>query len=261
MNATILLIDDNDDILEFLSEVHSDRYNLHVARNVEGALGILADYAVDLIITDIVMPGKNGFEFCQNIKTKIEYCHIPVILLTSKNTYKAQIDGLQVGADAYIQKPFSPEFLQLQIDNLLNNRRKCRSHWANSPFQDYRVLAHSKSDILFLERLESYIRKNLMDVNMCVATLANHMNTSRPTFYRRLTSLSSLSPKELIDLTRIKKATELIAANQYTMFEISKLVGYNSQTVFVNNFHKHHNMSPVAYQASLVRRTIESTRV
>jgi len=255
MDATLLLIDDNEDILDFLSDVLGESYRLHLAADGESALKILDDHMIHLIISDVMMPGIDGFELCRIIKSKVEFCHIPIILLTAKNTYKAKISGLENGADAYIQKPFSPEFLQLQVSNLLKNRLKIKDHFANSPFEDVRVMAQSKTDEIFLKKLDEYVRKNIKDINLDIDKLAEHMNMSRPTFYRKIKSLSSLSPKELIDMTRIKKAAELISQNEYTMFEITKLTGFSSQTVFGKNFQRHFKMSPVEYQATLLKRS------
>lgn len=253
MTDSILIIDDNEDILEFLSEVLGDTYKLHLACNGEVAQDILDAEIVDLIISDIMMPGIDGFELCRLIKSNIEYCHIPVVLLTSKNTYKAHIDSLEVGADVYIQKPFSPELLQVQIANLLKNRLKIKDHFASSPFEDVRVMAHSKTDEAFLKKLDEYIRKNIKDPNIDIDQLAEHMNMSRPTFYRKIKSLSSLSPKELIDITRLKKATRLIAQNEFTLFEIAKMVGYSSQSLFNKNFQRYFNVSPMEYINSLYK--------
>ncbi|MVN91252.1 response regulator transcription factor [Mucilaginibacter aquatilis] len=251
MSDTILIIDDNVDILEFLSEVLSDTYTLHLAPNGEVAQSILATEMISLIISDIMMPGIDGFELCRLVKSNVDYCHIPIILLTSKNTYSAHIEGLEVGADAYIQKPFSPELLQHQIANLLKNRLKIKDHFASSPFEDVRVMAHSKTDEAFLKKLDEYIRKNLKDTNMDIDKLSDHMNMSRPTFYRKVKSISSLSPKELIDLTRLKKAAKLIAQNEFTLFEIAKSVGYSSQSLFTRNFQKYFKVTPLEYINSL----------
>lgn len=251
MTDSILIIDDNEDILEFLSEVLGDSYKLHLAANGEIAQNILDTEIVDLIISDIMMPGIDGFELCRLIKSNVEYCHIPVVLLTAKNTYQAHIDSLEVGADVYIQKPFSPELLQLQIANLLKNRLKIKDHFASSPFEDVRVMAHSKTDEAFLKKLDEYIRKNIKAPNIDIDQLAEHMNMSRPTFYRKIKSLSSLSPKELIDITRLKKATRLMAQNEFTLFEIAKMVGYGSQSLFNKNFQRYFNLSPLEYIHSI----------
>jgi DNA-binding response OmpR family regulator len=258
MTDSILIIDDNEDMLEFLSVVLGDTaqapYKLHLALNGEIAQTILDSEVINLIISDIMMPGIDGFELCRRIKSNVEYCHIPIILLTSKNTYKAHIEGLEVGADAYIQKPFSSELLQVQIANLLKNRRKIKDHFASSPFDDVGVMAHSKTDEAFLKKLDEYIRLNIKDPNIDIDMLAEHMYMSRTTFYRKIKSLSSLSPKELIDITRLKTAASLIAENEFSLYEISKKVGYSSQSLFSRNFQKYFKMSPVEYFQSLPRK-------
>jgi DNA-binding response OmpR family regulator len=253
MTESILIIDDNEDILEFLSVVLRDSYQLHLATNGEIAQAVLDKEIIHLIISDIMMPGIDGFELCRLIKSNVEYCHIPIILLTSKNTYKAHIEGLEVGADAYIQKPFSSEFLQVQIANLLKNRRKIKDHFASSPFEDVRIMAHSKTDEAFLKKLDEYIRTNIKDPNIDIDMLAGHMFMSRTTLYRKIKSLSSLSPKELIDITRLKKAADLIARNEFSLYEISKMIGYSSQSLFSRNFQKYFKMSPIEYSDSLPR--------
>lgn len=253
MAVTLLIIDDNVEILEFLSLVFSDNYKVYVAEDASAALTILDNEMVDLIISDIMMPGINGFEMCRSIKSNMAYCHIPVILLTSKNTYKAHIEGLEVGADAYVQKPFDDEFLQLQVENLLNNRSKVKEHFASSPFEDVRVVACSKNDEIFLKKLDEYIRGNIRDPHLDVDQLAAHMNMSRPTFYRKVKSLSSLSPKELVDITRLKKAARMIADGELSLAKITEMVGYNSQRHFNRIFLKYFKMSPLDYLRSLPR--------
>lgn len=255
MTESILIIDDNEDILEFLSVVLGDTYKLYLAVNGEIAQTILDKEIIHLIVSDIMMPGIDGFELCALIKSTVEYCHIPIILLTSKNTYKARIEGLEVGADAYIQKPFSSELLQVQIANLLKNRRKIKDHFASSPFEDVRVMAHSKTDEAFLKKLDEYIKENLKNPNIDIDMLADHMFMSRSTLYRKVKSLSSLSPKELIDITRLKKAAGLIAENEFTFYEISKMVGYTSQSLFSRNFQKYFKVSPIEYFNSLPRES------
>ncbi len=253
MKHKILIVDDNEDILEFLAQVLGDLYELYTAENGEDARQILDVQLIDLVVSDIMMPGIDGFELCKQIKSNVDYCHIPVVLLTAKNSYDAHIEGLEVGADLYIQKPFSPELLQLQIANLLGNRLKIKMHFASSPFEDVRVMAHSKTDEAFLKKLDSYIRKNLDDTALSIDQLADHMHMSRPTFYRKIKSISDLTPKELIDLTRLKKATKLIAQNEFTMSEIAKMVGYSSQSLFNKNFQRYFNVSPQGYMNSLAK--------
>lgn len=254
MNESILIIDDNTEILELLSEILEDTYTLFTAESGEIAQGILDSEIIHLIISDVMMPGIDGFELCKLLKSNVNYCHIPIILLTSKNTFNSQIEGLENGADAYIQKPFSQILLCTQIANLLKNRVKIKDHFASSPFEDVRVMAHSKTDEIFLKKLDDYIRKNIKETHLDVDQLAYHMHMSRPTFYRKIKFLSSLSPKELIDITRLKKAASLIAENQFSLNEIASMVGYSSQSVFNKNFQRYFNVAPREYLNSLDKK-------
>ena len=251
MADSILIIDDHQDLLALLDDILGEDYKVHLAEDAEGALTILDNEIIHLIISDVMMPGMNGFELCRTIKSNIDYCHIPIILLTSRNGIHDHIEGLENGADAYIPKPFSEDLLKIQVAGLLLNRSKIKDHFASSPFADVRVMAHSKADEAFLKRLDEHISNNIKNPNFDMHSLADHMHMSRPTFYRKVKAISSLTPKELIDITRLKKAASLISENRYSLYEIGTLVGYSSQSLFSRNFQKYFGMSALEYINSL----------
>ena len=157
MKPIILLVDDNPEILDFISDDLSDKYAVIKAYNGQEALDMIEIENIQLIISDVMMPGIDGFELCKKIKTNFDYSHIPIILLTAKNTLQSKIEGLEVGADAYIEKPFSPEHLQVQIANLLINRNKIKDHFASSPLAHIKTMAYSKPDESFLDKLNAVI--------------------------------------------------------------------------------------------------------
>src|SRR3569832_1665862 len=163
MKPVILLVDDNEEILEFLEHELNEKYTVIKALNGQEALDVLKGEAIQLIICDVMMPVMNGFELCRIIKTSFDYSHIPVILLTARNTLQAKIEGLELGADAYIEKPFSPEFLQVQIANLLANRAKIKEYFASSPLVHIKSMAYSRADEHFLEKLNEAIHHNMED--------------------------------------------------------------------------------------------------
>lgn len=247
MNPVILLVDDHEDILEFISNDLSDKYTVLTALNGKQALDILNAGSVHLVISDVMMPLMDGFQLCREIKTNIDFSHIPVILLTAKNTLQSKIEGLEHGADAYIEKPFSPEYLQVQIANLLFNRNKIKEHFANSPLVHIKSMAHSKADEEFLEELNNIIYANIENASLDVEQLARKMNMSRPTFYRKIKLVSDLTPNELINLARLKKAAELLAEGNYKIYEVAEMVGYNSQTNFGRSFLKQFGITPRDY--------------
>ena len=247
MKPLLLLVDDNEEILEFLEHELNEKYTIIKAFNGQEALEILKENAVQLVISDVMMPVMDGFELCRIIKTNFDYSHIPVILLTAKNTLQSKIEGLELGADAYIEKPFSPEYLQVQIANLLTNRNKIKEYFASSPLVHIKSMAYSKADEQFLEKINESIFKNLEDTELDVEKLAKLMNMSKPTLYRKIKSLSDLSPNELINITRLKKAAELLVEGNYKIYEVADMVGYASQTNFGRNFLKQFGMTPTDY--------------
>ncbi len=247
MNPVILLVDDNEEILDFISDDLSEKYTVLKALNGRQALSVLAEESVQLVVSDVMMPVMDGFELCSNIKSNFEYSHIPVILLTAKNSLQSKIEGLELGADAYIEKPFSPEHLQVQIANLLSNRNKIREYFASTPLAHIRTMAYSRADEQFLEKLNDIIYKKLDNTELHVEHLADTMNMSRATLYRKIKAITDLTPNELINLARLKKAAELLASNDYKIYEVSEMTGFSSQTHFGRSFLKQFGISPSEY--------------
>lgn len=247
MLATILLVDDEEEILDFLERIFRSKYTLFKAENGREALSLLHSENIQLVVSDVMMPELNGFELCKAIKGNFELSHIPVILLTAKNTIQAKVEGLELGADAYIEKPFSKEHLSAQIASLLTNRVMIREYFANSPLIHMKTMAHSKADEHFLEKLHETIDKNLEDTDLDVEKLAKILNITRITLYRKIKATTNLSPIELITVTRLKKAAELLLQGAYRVYEVADMVGFSSQSNFARSFSKQFGMSPTDY--------------
>ncbi|HMH24048.1 MAG TPA: response regulator [Puia sp.] len=250
MLPMILIVDDNEEILEFLERVLSSRYTVLKKENGQEALQVLATEAIQLVISDVMMPVMDGFELCKIIKSNFEYSHIPVILLTAKNTIRSKVQGLELGADAYIEKPFSKDHLLAQIASLLSNRNMIREFFARSPLVHIKSMAHSKADERFLETLNDTICKNIEDPELDVEKLAGIMNMSRITLYRKIKAISDLTPVELINISRLKKAAKLLAEGDYKIYEIAYMVGFSSQSNFARNFLRQFEMTPTEYMNS-----------
>ncbi|RYY38096.1 MAG: response regulator transcription factor [Sphingobacteriaceae bacterium] len=244
MLQSILIIDDNQDILNLVADVLKNSYVIVKSTDAREALTMLSSVSVQLIISDVVMPGMDGFEFCKAVKSSFEHCHIPIILLTAKNTLMSRIEGLELGADAYIDKPFSPRHLKAQVANLISNRNTLKDYFVNSPLVHIKTMATVKADELFLERLNDIIIRNLDNAQLDGGFLADALHMSRPTLYRKVKAISNLTVNELTNLTRLKKAAELLAAGQYRVFEVANITGFNSPNQFNRIFHKQFNMSP-----------------
>ena len=247
--STILVVDDHTEILDFIADDLSEDYTVLKALDGRQAMEALSTAPVQLIVSDVMMPEMDGYELCRLIKSDVEHSHIPIILLTAKNTLQSKIKGLEQGADAYIEKPFSPEHLHAQIHSLLSNRNKIREYFANSPLAHIKTMAHTKADEFFLERLNETIQENMGDIDFDVEQLAEVMHMSRPTLYRKIKAISDLTPNDLINIARLKKAAQLLCEGKYKIYEVSDMVGYSSQTHFGRNFHKQFGISPSEYLA------------
>ncbi|MDO1512182.1 two-component regulator propeller domain-containing protein [Maribacter confluentis] len=243
----ILLVEDSEELLDFVAKELKEEYFVLKASNGEDALNLLIEDNVQLVISDVMMPGINGFTLCKKIKTNLETSHIPVILLTSKSAMSAKMEGLESGADAYIEKPFSIKHLKVHIANLLENRKNIMEHYASSPLAHIRSIANTKTDETFIKKLDEVIYQNMSDSDLNVETLAEIMNMSRSTLYRKIKDISNLSPNELINIARLKKSAELLKSGKYRIFEVAEIVGYNSATSFGRNFQKQFEMTPSDY--------------
>jgi DNA-binding response OmpR family regulator len=247
MRPTLLIVDDNKEILEFVQEILGEEYHIIQLTDARRALDVLATTSIQLVISDVMMPVMDGFELCKMIKSNLEFCHIPVILLTAKNTLMSRIEGLEVGADAYIDKPFSPRHLKVQIVNLITNRNIIRDYFTTSPLVHMKSMAKSRADELFLEQLNDIIVQHLDNQQLNGDFLAEMLNMSRPTLYRKIKTISSLTIHELINLARLKKAAELLAEGNYKVFEVSNITGFSSPSHFNRSFFRQFSMSPTSF--------------
>lgn len=250
---TILLVEDNKEILHYIQKELAAQYYVLTAVNGQEALDIMQNDNVQLVISDIMMPVMDGIQLCKRMKTDIQYSHIPIILLTAKNSINSKIEGLEVGADAYIEKPFDFKHLQAQLDNLLTNRNLMKEYFARSPLTHIKGIAVSKADKDFLERLNKAIYDHITDIDLDVEQLSAMMNMSRPTLYRKIKGLSDLTPNELINLTRLKKGAELLAEGNYKINEVANMIGYSLPTNFSRDFQRQFGVSPSNYVSTLQR--------
>lgn len=251
----ILTVDNEEDILDVLEGIFSSAYTVSRALCAKEALDILATESIQLIISDVMMPEMDGFEFCRLIKSTVEYSHIPVVLLTGKDELDAKIEGLETGADAYIEKPFSVQHLAAQVNSLIANRNLIKRSFVKNPLSHIRSLAISKADSQFLNDVGNIIQENMDNTALNVDFIANTLNMTRMTLYRKIVASTDLTPSELINVTRLKKAIVLMSENQYKLFEIALMVGYADQSSFTRSFQSQYGMSPREYVKALKEDT------
>lgn len=246
----ILLVEDNEEFQSFVANQLKRDYKILKANNGENALQILSEQSVDMIISDVMMPVMDGMTLCKEIKENINYSHVPIILLTAKTGLQSQIDGMKIGADDYIVKPYSIDFLRARIENLIKNRKKIQDYYKQSPESTVDVIAHSKADEEFLKKLVKTIHSRLDEVDLDVDTLALMMNVSRATLYRKLKNTSELTPNDFIRLIRLKKAAELLREKEYRINEIAFIVGFSSPSYFSKCFYKQFGVLPNKFNIS-----------
>ena len=246
----ILVVEDNAEMAQFIAEELSYTYNITIAYNGVEALEQLREQSIQLIISDVMMPVMDGLTLLKAIRKDHQLCHIPSILLTAKCTEQTHMEGLEYGADAYFEKPFSIHLLTKQVANLLDSRNNIRDYYAHSPMVNLKLVAHTKADELFLQRVDDIIQSHIADEKLDVDMIAAKMNLSRPTLYRKINEISAMTPNEWIKITRLRKAAELILQGDLKIYEIAEAVGFNSQSYFSRTFAKHFHMSPTQYAKS-----------
>lgn len=243
----VMVVDDNPEILDFLSKILSEEYFVISASSGEEALLILEKNNIDLIISDVMMEEMDGFELCGKIKTDINISHVPVILLTAKTDTESKIKGLESGADAYIEKPFSPFHLKAQLRNLLKKREKQQKTYASTPLSDLHSAVHNKLDEEFMKKCTDIILNNIEDSEFSVSTLAQELGMSRTSVFTKIKGIIGMTPNDFIKITRLKKACRMMIEGEYRVTEIGFLVGFSSSSYFAKCFQKQFGMLPTEF--------------
>lgn len=241
---TLLVAEDHPEMLQFVVKQLSPLYQVLAASNGAEALKLLEQQTVHLVISDIVMPEMDGLELCDRLKAEVDYSHIPVVLLTAKSTLQAKIDGLKSGADAYIEKPFSVEYLKVCVSNLLSNREKLRAAFAHSPFVPSGTLAVSKAEEAFLKTLNEVVSSQMQDPEFSIDDLAARLNMSRSSLNRKIKGVLDMTPNDYIRLERLKKAAQLLKEGECKVNEICYRVGFNTPSYFTKCFQKQFGILP-----------------
>uniref|UniRef100_UPI004047E681 two-component regulator propeller domain-containing protein n=1 Tax=Mariniflexile sp. TaxID=1979402 RepID=UPI004047E681 len=245
LRPTILVIDDEKDVRSFLYESFKNNYNVLVAADGEEGLRILNENPPQLVISDVMMPKLNGYQVCEKIKSSAEFCHIPVILLTAIGDNIKEIEGLELGADDYIVKPFSIKYLEVRVKTLIENKQRIFEYFSRNSFLPKDSLIASDKDKQFLEKINTSIDKNMANSTFGVEELATDIGMSTSNFFRKLKELTGQAPSVYLRNFRLQKAAELLNANKNlsaadVMFEI----GIESKSYYSSAFKKIHGISP-----------------
>ena len=243
----ILIAEDNEDLRLYIKEIFIENFQILEAENGKYALELAQKNLPDLIISDWMMPQMTGVELCEVIKTNTNTSHIPVIILTSKSSNESKLTGLTTGADDYITKPFNASLLEIRVKNILENRRRLRELFINSPKIKTKEIALNSSDEHFLERAIKIVENNIRNVNLDITFLEDELKMSNMQLYRKLKSLTNLSGIEFIKNIRLKKAIQLLESENYNVAEIAYKVGFNDPSYFSRIFKKQYGKTPSEY--------------
>jgi len=250
--ATILLVDDNDDVRSFISDYLGSSYKILEAKDGQEGLSLTNEHIPDVVIADIIMPEMDGYDLCRKIKTEERTSHIPVILLTAKASGDSTEEGFKHGADYYLIKPFNPKILELRIKNILRARNRVRNRLLNGDvveIQPKEIKALSK-DQAFLKNAISILEENISDSNFGVEELCHEVGLSRTQLYRKLKTLAGQSANEFIRSFRLKRAAQLLSTGGMTISEVTYQVGFNDLQYFRDCFKKQFGSNPSEYVQS-----------
>ena len=246
----IMIVDDNEDIVNFLSDTLADRYDILTAANGREALSLLETYPdVVLIIADWMMPVMDGIELCRELRNQEHTSHISFILLTARTDDASKVKGMDCGADAYIEKPFSVEYLEACIKNQVSMRTMLRRRYSSLPLTPLAAATNNNADNRFLLTMTNLIEEHLSDSNLTVDFLTEQMGISRSSFYSKIKSLTDTTPNELISLMRLKKAAQLLTERKYRINEICYMVGFSNPSYFSKCFARQFGMKPGEFAA------------
>lgn len=249
-DITVLIVEDNEELIKYIILFLEKFYSVLIAKNGIQAIEILKTHNVHLIVSDVMMPEMDGFEFCQHVKSQMETSHIPVILLTALASKENLGWGLEKGADAYISKPFDEHILLYHIKNLLQQRKRLQDSYTQK-FISKKAIDVGSLDNYFLTRINTVIENNLENESFSVDNLATEMGLSRSQLHRKLKQISNHSTSEYITMVKIKNATNLLASKKYNIDEVAFKSGFNSHSYFNKCFKKIHNKSPKEFLKQL----------
>ena len=249
----VLLVEDSDDVRLYIGSLLDERYKLIEARDGAEGLQMAREHIPDLIISDVMMPGMDGMEFCSQIKSDLRTSHIPVILLTARASDDSRIEGLETGADDFLTKPFKARELLVRINNLLEQRKLLRSRFGNQPAEKTGATSFNPVDDKFIAKINGQIGREIDNVKFDTEMLARSLFLSRMQLHRKMLAVTGQSPGEYIRAVRLNRAAELLREDDLSVTQIAYEVGYGSPAQFSRAFSRQFNSSPSEYRSGAVR--------
>lgn len=244
LKERILIIEDNAELRNYLMDYLSDYYKVFEAENGEKGLEVCLNVKPAICIADVMMPVKNGLEFCKALKNDADISHIPVILLTALSDNDDKIKGYSSGADGYLVKPFDPSLLKTRIENIINSRKELKNRFSEEIESQVNTLTHSPIDQSFMEDLTKLIHENMGNSELNTSLLCQSLGMSSSKLYRKIKELTDLAPNEFIRTIRLKKSAQLLRTKKYNVSEVTTLIGFSDPLYFSRCFKKQFGYPP-----------------
>ncbi|NQU85040.1 MAG: response regulator, partial [Mariniphaga sp.] len=244
----IVIVEDNIELRTFLKNILSRIYTCFEASDGNEGWKIIKEIIPDVVISDIIMPNKDGYQMCKQLKENLKTCHIPVILLTAKNAESQIISGYNVGADAYVTKPFDMNLILSQISRLIKNRELIREKYITQNFMVEVTKTNISKDDEFIMSVRAILEENITDSDFNVKKLSAQLNISTTQLYRKLKALTGYSPVEFIRVIKLQKAYNLLNTRNNTVKEVCYLSGFNNLSYFIKCFREHFGITPANYR-------------
>jgi signal transduction histidine kinase/DNA-binding response OmpR family regulator len=239
----VLIVEDNEDIINYLADYLSRHHQVFTANNGNDGYEKAAVIQPDIIVSDVMMPGMYGTDLCSRLKSAIETCHIPIILLTARTSTQHKIQGFEIGADDYLTKPFDQKLLLARINNLIITREKLKDVYGKSIKINPKEITTNSKDKEFLEKAISLVEDNLDNAAFSLDVLADNMNMSRSTFYRKIKALTNEAGDDFVRSIRLKKAAHLLTQH-FSITEIAYTVGFSDPKYFSKSFKQYYGCIP-----------------
>ena len=247
---SMLIVDDSEDMRQFLESNFKDKYQIITAGDGIEALHLLQQHQVSIIISDWMMPRMDGAEFCRRVRQNALTSHIPFVMLTAKTDDDSKVKGMDVGADAYIEKPFSVQYLEACIRNILLIRRQLMEKFSTQPLEPVTEIAQNPTDNEFLTQMKQIIEENFSNSELNVDFLAERLNISRSGLFAKIKTLADVTPNEMIQIVRLKRAAQLLHEGGHMVSEVGYMVGFSNPSYFSKCFQKQFGIRPADYMKS-----------
>jgi DNA-binding response OmpR family regulator len=242
--STILVVEDNDELRTYIADLLKTGFNVRLAKDGNEGLQAAFQHIPDIIVSDVMMPGIDGFKLCATLKKDERTSHIPVILLTARDSAQSSLEGYQTGADDYIIKPFDDALLKLKVKNVIATREAGRKQFDFKSLHTIEGLKIGDTDKAFMRKCLAVIEKYIDKSDFAVDNLATELAFSNRNFYRKIKALTNQTPAELIRVYRLHYAKKLLQNTQMKVFEIAMAVGYEDTNKFRLAFKKQFGISP-----------------